>query len=400
MHRWIAIAALCAACKGRDEPTPTPPPSPVAAPAPAPADATRATPDAPTAWSKLDDYPRIDPARVIALPARPDVPRFDVGGPVLAGDLAVVSSSQFGFIGADWRRGAIAWTKPAGAHVAPPAVRGGELVLIGDCLAPPAIPEGQLLLGCLRIVSPTGVDRLHAAIRGRADTRAFAASAGTQSVWVDGDGGIRWRRGEHAVAIDPLTGAARPASATPPPIAFRYRDRAWSIAHDDGRIVGRNEGKRPAWSTEHEYSALVGLVWTPEGSPLVRVANLGAFAGMPELHLIDIDATGSLRGMVAKPVPAIGLLGWGTSTIGDAAIALRMDTSIQHDFIAGYAANAMLMWVFPLPEIPRADPVGIALAPDAVVVFHDGDTLTILPELSAPPTAPGAGRAASQIPTP
>ena len=36
------------------------------------------------------------------------------------------------------------------------------------------------------------------------------------------------------------------------------------------------------------------------------------------------------------------------------------------------------------------DPVGVAIAPDAVVVFHDGDTLTILPELSAPPTAPGA----------
>jgi hypothetical protein len=48
------------------------------------------------------------------------------------------------------------------------------------------------------------------------------------------------------------------------------------------------------------------------------------------------------------------------------------------------------MWVYPLPRTPRADPIGVAVAPDAVVVFHDGDTLTVLPELSAPSTAPGA----------
>jgi hypothetical protein len=56
--------------------------------------------------------------------------------------------------------------------------------------------------------------------------------------------------------------------------------------------------------------------------------------------------------------------------------------------------------VYALPEQPRADPIGVAVAPDAVIVFHDGDTLTILPELSAPPTAPGAARAPSQNPTP
>jgi hypothetical protein len=60
----------------------------------------------------------------------------------------------------------------------------------------------------------------------------------------------------------------------------------------------------------------------------------------------------------------------------------------------------MVMWVYPLPEQPRPDPVGVAVAPDAVIVFHDGDTFTVLPELSAPPTAPGAGRAPSRNPTP
>ena len=122
--------------------------------------------------------------------------------------------------------------------------------------------------------------------------------------------------------------------------------------------------------------------------------------GAHEIHLFDVDATGSLHATAARPTPGIALLGWGTSSIGDAAIAVRMDRSIRRDFVVGYAANAMLMWVYPLPEVPRADPVGVAVAPEAVIVFHDGDTVTILPELSAPPTAPGASRAPSENPTP
>jgi hypothetical protein len=79
---------------------------------------------------------------------------------------------------------------------------------------------------------------------------------------------------------------------------------------------------------------------------------------------------------------------------------VRLDASLERDFIVGYAANALLMWVYPLPHQPRADPVGLAIARGAVVVFHDGDTLTILPELSAPPTAPGAARVPSENTTP
>jgi hypothetical protein len=59
-----------------------------------------------------------------------------------------------------------------------------------------------------------------------------------------------------------------------------------------------------------------------------------------------------------------------------------------------------MMYVCPLPEVPRADPVGVAIAPDAVLVFHDGDTFTVLPVLSSSPTAPSAPRAPSQNPTP
>jgi hypothetical protein len=58
------------------------------------------------------------------------------------------------------------------------------------------------------------------------------------------------------------------------------------------------------------------------------------------------------------------------------------------------------MWAYPLPRMPRADPIGLAVVPDAVLVFHDGDTLTVLPELSAPPTAPGAARLPLENSTP
>ena len=68
--------------------------------------------------------------------------------------------------------------------------------------------------------------------------------------------------------------------------------------------------------------------------------------------------------------------------------------------MAGYAANGLVMWWWPLPHRQRADPIGVAIAPEVVVVFHDGDTLSILPELSAPPTAPGAARPALENTTP
>ena len=62
--------------------------------------------------------------------------------------------------------------------------------------------------------------------------------------------------------------------------------------------------------------------------------------------------------------------------------------------------------MYPLPETTRVDPIGIAIgldakrAPEAVVAFYDGDTVTILPELSAPPTTPGAVRGPSENATP
>ena len=355
-----------------------------------------APPDAAAVWPQLARFPRVDPVRVVALPARPDVPRFDVGGPVIAGDIAIVSSSQLGFAAIDWRRGALVWTRPAGLHVAPPIVSPHGAILISDCTAPVAVPDTRL--GCIRVVSAAGIDQSYAAIHGKR-VDAFAAEPGPQSAWLDGDRTVRWRRGEQAVAIDLITGVATPAAIAPPPLHVAYRTHSWDIERTEQRIVARERGKL-AWQTRSPYTALLGAVYLADMPPMVRVASIGVFGGVAEMNLLDIDATGSLHGQAAFPVPAISALGHTVDAVGNTAVAIRMDSSLRHDFVVGYAANALLMYVYPLPEIPRADPVGIAIAPDAVLVFHDGDSFTVLPELSAPPTSPGTPRPPSQNPTP
>jgi len=400
----VALALLVvAACRSRAERDQAQPTAPVVI-----ADDARSIDAAPAAsWRELGELPRAVPLRTITLPTRPDVPQFDVGGPAVDNEIAVVASSQFGFVAVDWRRGVIAWTKPAGGRVAPPIVRGGSFLLIGACATPPVIPDDHALLGCMRSVTPAGADEQYVAVHGKAKlVEEFAGAAGAQQLFLDGERAVRWRRGEAAVAIDVMSGIATPAPAEAPPIGVTYKDRHWDVSQVDGKLIAREHGK-VAWGTEHPYTALIGAVWLPGQGPMIRVANVSALSGTPEIRLLDIDATGSMNGQAAwTPVPGISLLGQAISPVGDVALAIRMDKSIKRDFIAAYAANALLIYVYPLPELLRADPVGVAIAldddraPEAVVVFHDGDTVTVLPPLSSPPTAPGAARGPLENPTP
>jgi hypothetical protein len=336
--------------------------------------------------------------RIITLPVKTSVPRFTVGGPVLVGDLAVVASSQFGFMAVDFRTGQIAWTKPAGPHVAPPIVIDGNVVLVADCLSPPDVPDDDSLLGCARVVTPTGQDQAFVAIHAKQDAVAeFARADGPQAMFRDGER-VLWRRGDKAVSVDLLNGNAKAAPADDPPLVVSYKDKTWRVRRTADGIIAA-EGT-PSWQTDHEYSRLLGAVYIPGQSPLIRVSQPTRRHG-PELLLFDIDATGSLHGQVTlSPIPGIAVIGHAIDSVGNVALAVRLDTSLEREYIAGYATNASLTWVYPLPQVKRADPIGIAVSPDAVVVFHDGDTVTVLPELSAPPTAPGAVRAPSENATP
>ncbi len=401
MRRALIALAVLAACKGkRDVDTETRPVEP------APVARDGGVPDAPTSgWAGLAELPLVHPVREVVLPSRTDQPRFDVVGPVIVGDLAVVGSSQLGFAGVDWRRGAVAWTKPTGSRIAPPVIHGDDVLLIGDCLGAPAIPDAEQLLGCLRTVTPLGADQAYIAIHGKAAlVEEFSHSAGEQQTWVAGDH-VRWRRGDLAIAIDVMSGIATPAPIAPPLLGVTYNGHHWDIEEVDGKVIAH--GKDKPWETEHAYGRLLGAVYLPKQNPMVRVASISARFGDPEIRLLDIDATGSMNGQASWSfVPGIAVLAHAISPVGDVALAVRLDKTLKHDYVAGFAANALLLWVYPLPETARVDPVGVAIAldaeraPEAVVVFHDGDTVTILPELSSPPTAPGAVRGPSENATP
>ncbi|MFN0252164.1 MAG: hypothetical protein ACKV2T_35135 [Kofleriaceae bacterium] len=380
-------------------------------------------------WAGLAELPRVTAERIITIPTRPTLPRFTVGGPVIYDDIAVVSSSQFGFAAIDWRRGALAWTKPAGLKVSPPMIHGDRFVLVGDCVSPPAVPDNERLLGCLRVVTADGTDQAYIAIRGKAElVEAFAGSTGEQQLWIELDGTptlkgapgsrsisataadgefARWRRGDQIVRVNLLSGTATPVrvdegaeTLTPvrnrPPVTVAFGKRRWEIEQIDGRVVGFESSKR-AWAARTEVNELLGAVWLPGQGPMVRMVKIGNLSGASEVRILDMDATGSMNGTASwTPVPGISILGRAISPVGDAALAIRMDSSIKRDFIAAYAASALLIYVFPLPEVLRADPVGVAIALDeqghseAVVAFYDGDQLAVLPNVSAPPTAPGA----------
>ena len=401
MTRAILLIALLAGCKAkRDQEHQALPVETAPAPSDAGVDAK------PTGWAALAELPVIHPVREVVLPSRPDQPRFDVVGPVILGDIAVVGSSQLGFAGVDWRRGAVAWTKAAGSRLAPPVIHDDDVVLIGDCLSTPAIPDADQLLGCMRTVTNLGADQAYIAIHGKAAAvEDFSHSAGEQHAWMTGDK-LRWVRGDHAVSIDLMSGIATPAPPTPPLLGVTYKDRHWDIEEVEGKIVAHAKGKL-AWQTEHAYGRMLGAVYIPQQTPMVRVATISARFGDPEIRLLDIDATGGMGGQASWSfIPGISLLAHAISPVGDVALAVRLDKTLKHDYIAGFAANALLLWVYPLPETARVDPVGVAIgldadrAPEAVVVFHDGDTVTILPELSSPPTAPGAVRGPSENATP
>jgi hypothetical protein len=366
-----------------------------AAPRPSPAGDAAAT----NLWPELANLPVVDAERVVALPVDAKQPRGDTGGPALVAGMAVVSSSQLGFVGVDVARGQVVWKKPGVGRVAPPVAVGDGFALLADCEHPGRGTRHSRAVGCLRIVSATGTDRDYMTVHGPTDDAVpFIEDPGAQKVWTRDERTIIWKRGDHALTVDTITGEAAATSAADPALVIHHKTKTWTITRaEDGTIVAKGD---PPWRTQRPYSTLLGAVYLPEQSPMVRVANAGHYGGAPELLLFDIDATGSLHGQVSRPVPGVAIVDHAIDAVGDTALAVRLDASLARDFIAGYAANALIMWVYPLPIRARVDPIGVAIAPGVVVAFHDGDTLTILPELSAPPTAPGAARPPSEITTP
>ena len=376
---FIVLSAVALGCKAKKK---------QAAPSPAPVDASAPTTPASDAagrpWTaEFAQLPWVDATRIIKLPIHVEQPRFDVVGPVVVGDLAVVGSSQFGFAAIRWRDGATAWTKPTGLHVAPPLIVDDNLLLLADCVKPPAIDQSQQLLGCLRTVSRTGNDlSLAPVVAVPALANQFAATSGPSRVWAITASRIAWQRGDVVLEFDQLAPLATRSKALPPTITATINNVALSFAHTDEAVVALDNKGKEQWRVDGRFAAVLGIVTgAAHEAPMLRVARIGMrFNPRGEIDLLDIDATGSRHGQAAFPTPGIALLGSAVATDGACALASRVDTTLTHDLIVAYDAQARQRWVFALPEIPRADPVGLAIATDVVLAFFDGDTLAVLPK--------------------
>jgi hypothetical protein len=372
------IAIAIAGCKGGTKPKP-----PLVIDA-----APRVVVDAAPSWPELDGLPHVSPTLTIELPTKAFEPLVSLAGPVASGDLAVLGSSQFGFAAIDWRTGKVAWRRETGPHVAPPVVHADGVLVVGECpTAGPRPKTKDVVVGCWWIVASHGLDLAAGRIAGtEREMRDFVAARGEATLIPLDDHRLTWTRGDAAIAIDLDTGRATPASVEPVAAIARYKGREWRIAIEpDDALVARDPSGAEKWRMVTRFAAVIGVL--PGESyevPMVRVVNLKGASGRGFVDLIDIDATGSKLGQAGALVPGLEVIGHAfAGAPGHTALALRLDNSIERDYIAAHDGRGNLAWVWPLPRRPRADRVGLAFTETGeVLAFHDGDRLTILPPVT------------------
>ncbi|HPH70332.1 MAG TPA: hypothetical protein PLF40_31495, partial [Kofleriaceae bacterium] len=258
------LALASTACKSKKAAAPVEPVEHVERAAPAKLDAAARTADAAPArnWTTdLGDLPWISATRLIKVPVHADQPRFDVVGPVVVGDLAVVGSSQFGFAAIRWSDGSTAWTKPTGLHLAPPLVLDDNVLLIADCAKAPVIDESQVLLGCLRTVSGTGNDLSLAAIVAPPElAEAFAGTTGPSRVWAIAPTKIAWQRGDVTLEFDPLAPRAKRSAATAPSITATINKVALTFKQTDEAVLALDDKGKEQWRVGGRFAAVLGIV--------------------------------------------------------------------------------------------------------------------------------------------
>jgi hypothetical protein len=338
----------------------------------------------PYGWPELAELPVVEPVARIELRAAGDGPPLAATvGPVVVGDLAIVGTSRIGFVAVDWRAHELAWQRTAGPHVAPPVAHGDGVLLVADCERAPLPPTGSIIVGCWRVVSEIGADQGTGTLHGPADAvQDFVGARGAVDLVRIDEHRLIWRRGEHAVEIDIDAGTAVPAPVAPVPVIARHGKREWRIAIEDesGVLVARDPRGVEQWRTRTTFDAVIGVLpGLSHEVPMVRAAKLDGVSGRGMVDLLDVEVTGSRQGQAGALVPGIQILGHAFRPPGDTALAVRLDASVRHDFIAAHDRHGRLAWVATLPELPRVDPVGLAITEDAVLAFHDGRLLTVLP---------------------
>ncbi|MEZ4366276.1 MAG: hypothetical protein R2939_08295 [Kofleriaceae bacterium] len=371
----LASLAL-AGCKGERAALPPPPtPTPTstdAAPPPPPVDP----------WPELAELPGVEPSRRLTLPTDGRRPRLSVVGPVVVGEVAVVGGSQLGFTAIELGSGELRWTLPTGLRAVTPLRWGDELLLVDDCAEAPTVIATDRVLGCYRIVSADGaVVAAGTVVGARGDIDVFAGARGDSFLVADGAPGVvRWQRGDAAVTFAVDDGRARASAARPRTVRATWRERSWDLGLEDEVLVARAPDGAVAWRIDATTAAVLGVIPAAgHEAPMVRVARIGGLSGRGMVGVLDVDATGSRHGQAAFPLPGISILASAMADDGTTALATRVDASLSRDVVALLDRRGAVAWVWPLPHREHVEPLGVAVADEVVLVFHDGDQLTWLP---------------------
>ena len=328
------------------------------------------------AFAPLDGLPKIRPRWTRTLPEQP-VPAIDVHGPRIVDGVAVVAGSAIGVVGVDVGKGEVLWSRPAGARVALPALLGTKLLVAGDCMLP---VDGDHIVGCYEVIDPRKL-----AVYGYGSiVSETVLGAGPTDLAVEARTAYLGREGQYLrfTVPDPPRGEVR-AEKT------RWREVV---------TVGEGDDKVEAWIVDdvlelrHHRPDIMSsrsAVRSIAGGTgaMYRMADdrTRAFRypdGKSEIQPVLIDLAAIEIADLGAAVPGIDLLAAAQSEKGY-AIAVRLDSSLLHDYVARFTADGTMVWVWPLPPPPgggRALPVGLAwTADDGLVVFHDGTTLAYLP---------------------
>lgn len=328
----------------------------------------------------LAGLPRAAPRWTVTLPAQP-VPAIDVHGPVIVDGVAVVAATPVGIAGVDVEGGTVLWHRPAGGRIAEPVALDRRRVLaIGDC-ADGFDPGSDVVVGCYAVLDARDQAAYGAGTIVAAPDAAARLGAGPTHVQHDGDTIALGREdGWLTFALpEPPRGGVRAAAAPRRRLEVSVGEGAervdlWvaddvlELRHHDPQAMSDRSAVKDVAGGLHELA---------DGT--VRAVRY--VPGEPRLQPVIVHPRAIVLDELGASVPGIALLDAAHRDDGF-VLAIRLDSSLARDYVAAFTAEGTLTYVWPLPPPPgagRVHPVGVALADDAVVVFHDGATVTALP---------------------
>ncbi len=275
------------------------------------------------------------PAWMVLLPHEPGMSVLQVSaGPLVMAGVAIVASSSIGFVGVRVSDGEVLWRQRGEERPEAPEQHGELAWLIGQCIylvpeLPP--PPERGVRGCVTIVEPKS---------GAIELRQ----------WLEGD--------------PPVPPMGLPTTAI-------ELDGKTVRAADETLLVD----ERPVQLSGRFATVPGTLAPGPRPQTVIAVDQRGGIGPV----IVDLSIASIVH--AGDRVPAVQVLSAATGAAGDMALALRLDGSLMNDEVAYFDAKGALIWRWPLPrpQKPRLEPVGLALVPDGVVVFWEGNRLAKLP---------------------